>query len=166
MEPRLKSSTQWSPFPIELCDQICEVFTDRFADEYDLRGFHFISEGQIYQAEILIRVGLTNPKQLRQHNFELSVPFDPEKSKAKELIEKSLDNIAPQFIELLEEDFDDHEFTREWQALEKPSIPGCHMRYSTINTDLEKQADILLEEFEKKLVYGESDPTSQPDPLH
>ena len=157
MEPRLKSSTQWTPFPIELCDQICEVFTDRFADEYDLRGFHFVTEGQIYSSgEIVLRVGLNSPRQLRQHNFELSMTFDPEKQKAKELIEKSLDTIAPQFVELFEEDFDDHEFTRTWSPVEKASVAGAHMRYSTINSDLESQADQILDEFEKKLVYGES----------
>lgn len=168
MDPRLKSSKQWSPFPVELCDQICEVFTERFADEYDLRGFHFVTEGRIYPEEVIVRVGLTSNGQLKQHNFELSLTYNSESDKALEMIQKSVDLLEPSFVDLLEEEFADDEFDRKWQPIKNTKKLEAFLRYSTVNTNLEEQADRLLEEFDKKLYYGEDlpDPVEDEPTLH
>jgi len=156
MTPRIETKSPWTPFPTELQDLICEVFTERYADEYDLEGYHFIAQGRIYATEILLRVGLNNPNQLKQHNFELSVIYDKETEKALEVIQGSLSVLEPSFEELLEEDFADEDYDRYWSPI-KGAKAMAHLRYSTINTELEEEADRLLSEYEKKLVYGDTD---------
>lgn len=167
MQPRLKESTQWTPLPVELQGHICEVFTERFSEEYGLEAYKFVTEGQIYSGEILLRVGLTNKDELRQYNFEMSVTYDKEKSKALDIIRESINTLEPSFEELFEEDFDGNEFPLVWMAV-KGAKHNAHLRYSTVNTDLEKEADKLLEIYEKKLVYGEKLPEedNSSDSLH
>ena len=155
MDPRLQSSTQWSPFPIELCEQSVSVLTERFADEYVLEDAQFIVEGFIYQEEIIGRYGLQIKGQIKQHNFEISQEYDVEKDKPLELIQNSMDVVEHLWTELLEDDLEDSEMPKKWQTMPHKKRM-YHFRYSTVNTKLEKEADKLLEEYEKKLVYGAS----------
>lgn len=152
MDPRLKSSTQWSPFPEELCEQTAQVLTERFSEEYDLKGGQFVVEGQIYGSEILGRYGLRFSDQLKQQNFELSFEYDSQKDKPLEAIQKSLDVIEHLWTELLEDDLEDSKLDKTWQSMpyEKKMY---FFRYSTVNSRLEEEADKLLAEYEKKLVY-------------
>lgn len=156
MEPRLKNSTQWSPFPQELTEQMAEALMDRFAEEYDLENGQFVVDGRIYKNEIVGLYGLRLDGQLKQHNFEISLEFDPEKQKALELIQQSMDVVEHLWTELLEDDLEDADLPRKWQTMPHNKVM-YHFRYSTVNTDLEEQADRLLEEFEKKLVYQTED---------
>lgn len=154
MDPRLKKSTQWTPFPEELSQQAQDVLRERFSEEYGLEDWQFVVEGRIYEGEILGRFGLQSSSQLKQPNFELSVEFDSDKEKALELIQKSMDVVEHLFSEFLEEDMEDSELAKTWQSMpfEKKMF---FYKYSTVNTSLEEQADKLLEEYEKKLVYQE-----------
>lgn len=156
MKPRLKSSTQWSPFPEELCQLTASVLTERFKEEYDLDSCEFVVEGRIFKEEILGRFGLQVKDQLKQHNFEISMDFDAEKEKALEKIQISLDVVEHLWIELLEDNLEDKELSEEWQpmALEKNNY---FFRYTTVNSKLEQEADKLLAEYEKKLVYQNKD---------
>lgn len=156
MEPRLKSSMQWSPFPEELCQQCAEVLDEHFRDEYDLDKAQFVVEGRIYASEILARFGLNQPDQLKQMNFEISMEYDPEKSQALSLIQEAMDAVEYLWRELLEEDLNDQDLSQQWQNL-RISKSDYYYRYSTVNSDLERQADALLEQYEKKLVYGEAE---------
>lgn len=167
MEPRLKSSTQWSPFPKELCQLATEALTERFAEEYDLADGEFVVEGRIYQSEIIGRVGLNFKKQLKQPNFEISFEYDAEKDKPLERIQMSMDVVEHLWQELLEEDFEDHDLSKEWQTLPHEKMMYFY-KYSTVNTKLETEADKWLEEYEKKLVYQSEnhtviEPTVEPD---
>ncbi len=152
MQPRLKTSTQWSPFPEELCLLTAEVLSERFKDEYDLENAQFVVEGQIYAHEIVGRYGLRFEGQLKQMNFELSIEYDSEKEKALDCIQRSMDVVDHLWEELLEDDLDDSELLPTWESLtfEKKTY---FFRYSTVNTQLEEEADRLLAQFEKKLVY-------------
>lgn len=165
MEPRLKSSTQWSPFPEELCQQMVEVLTEKFSADYDLEDGQFVVEGFIYKEEIIGRYGLRLDGQIRQHNFEISLEFNPEKDKPLELIQNSMEVVEHLWTEFLEDDMDDTELSKKWQTMPHQKKMYFY-RYSTVNTELEKEADKLLEEYEKKLVYQTADydlPGDSPD---
>ena len=152
MEPRLKSSTKWSPYPEELCEQAIAVLSERFMEEYDLEKAEFVVEGRIYKSEILGRFGLKKEGQLKQHNFEISLEYNNEKDKALELIQGSMDIVEHLWTELLEDDLEDYELSKEWQTMPYEKKMYFY-KYSTINTGLEEEADRLLAEYEKKLVY-------------
>lgn len=156
MDPRLKSSLKWTPFPGELCEQVQKTLTERFQNEYDLKKSQFVVEGRIYKEEILGRYGLRVKGQLKQHNFEISFEFDSKKQKALPLIHQSMDLVESLWTELLEEDLDDSEFSKQWQTIIFDKRKYSH-KYSTVNTALEEQADRLLLEYEKKLVYENRD---------
>lgn len=151
MDPRLKSSTKWTPFPEELCQQIYDVFTENFAD-YDLTG-RFVVEGKIYPEELWLRVGLNDPNRLRQDNFEASMEYGAEDDKAIERIHLLVDLLGEIWKDFLEGDAEeDMEPPRTWQPqrFEKQDL---FFRYSTVNSDLEKQAEALLQLDEKRLVH-------------
>jgi hypothetical protein len=162
MDPRLKSSKKWSPFPGELCQQMVEVLTERYASEYDLEASEFVVEGYIYKEEIIGRFGLRVQGQLKQHNFELSWDYDSAKEKPFELIQNAMDVVEHLWTELLEDDLEDIDLAKTWQSLPHQK-KTYHYRYSTVNTDLERAADRLLDEYEKKLVYEspEHDPYAE-----
>lgn len=153
MEPRLKTSTQWTPFPEELIQQITDAAEDHFSD-YEKGDRTFVVEGRIYPNEILLRVGLTAPQgQLRQDNFEASMEYDVKKVKALDEIHFLVDFLAETWATFFEDAPEDESLSRLWieQTFEKKPI---FLRYSTENTELEKLANELLKADEKQLVYG------------
>lgn len=167
MEPRLKSSTQWTPFPDEFISQIKEVAEDHFS-EYEKEGRHFVVEGRIYSNEILLRLGLSAPQGfLRQDNFEASLEYDPSKEKALDLIHLLVDFLAEIWTTNFEDAPPNEDLPRTWtqQTFEKRNL---FFRYSSDNTDLEKQADAILQINQKQLVYGEpsADGLEQEEELH
>lgn len=152
MEPRLKSSIKWTPFPEEFLEQIQSSF-EEFFESYELNEKSFRVQGAIYPEEILLRVGLNSPHQLRQDNLEASMEINPQEEKALEQIHKIVDFIAQVWEDLLEDEENPSELPRRWQPFpwENKKI---FLKYSTTNTDLEAQADALLNLDDKQLVYG------------
>ncbi|MCC6138664.1 MAG: hypothetical protein IT287_08520 [Bdellovibrionaceae bacterium] len=163
MDPRLKTSTKWTPFPLELSAQIADVMTESFAD-YDLGG-KFVVEGAIFPQELLLRIGLQQSGKLRQDNFEASLEYVPEvaaledteaeaptPSKTIELIHVMVDFLGQVWESFLEDEPELEEMPLGWleHRFEKQVIS---LRYTSVNTDLEKQADELLKMYEKKLVH-------------
>lgn len=163
MDPRLKTSTKWTPFPVELSAQIAEVLVESFAD-YDLGG-KFVVEGAIYPQELLLRIGLHKPGRLRQDNFEASLEYVPEvadlenedpeaktPSKTIDLIHVMVDFLGQVWESFLEDEPEFEEMPLGWveHRFEKQVIS---LRYTSVNSDLEKQADELLKTYEKKLVH-------------
>jgi hypothetical protein len=156
MEPRLKSSTQWTAFPEELTQQIIEAAEDHFSD-YEKGDRHFVAEGRIYSNEIVLRMGLTAPKgYLRQDNFEASLEYDPLKVKPLEEIHLLVDFLAETWASFFEDAPEREDLPILWtpHTFEKNNL---FLRYSSENTDLEKQANALLQIDDKQLVYGEAD---------
>ena len=84
MNPRLKTSKKWTDFPDEYLKQIEDVFTQNFKAK--LGKATLIVQGRIYPSEIMLRVGLRQPKELKQVNFEVSVNYEPKKKDALEKI--------------------------------------------------------------------------------
>lgn len=153
LQPRLAQSQQWTPFPDELLQQIQDVFSS-FFEEYDLENGQFKVDGAIYAGEILLSVGLTKPGRLRQDNFEASMEYNAEKEKTLTEIHKVIDFLGQTWQDYLEEPPEDETLPRQWteHTFEKKKI---FLKYSSVNFDLEREADKLLEQYEKKLVYGE-----------
>ena len=156
MEPRLKTSQKWSPFPEELCEQTVSVLNERYSEEYDLENAQFVVEGRIYKEENIGRYGISVAGQIKQHNFEVSLEYNSEKDKPLELIQNSMDVVEHLFEEFLEDDMEDFELSKTWQTM--PYNKKMYFyKYSTVNTSLEEAADKLLEEYEQKLVYDDTD---------
>jgi hypothetical protein len=154
MEPRLKSSVQWTPFPEELKGQIADVMNTHFAD-YDFNG-RFVIDGAIYPSELILRIGLTQNGQLRQDNFEVSMEYSSETDKPIDLIHTLVDFLGPVWETFLEDEPERTDLPSVWtvQRFEKYVL---YMRYTSVNTELEKQADEILKMYEKKLVHELSD---------
>jgi hypothetical protein len=155
MEPRLKTSTQWTSFPEELLQQIIEASEDHFSEYEKGTDRRFVAEGRIYAGEIVLRIGLTAAKgSLRQDNFEASLEYNIEKEKALDLIHFLVDFLAETWALFFEDapEYADLPLVWEPQTFEKRNV---FLRYSSENTELEKQANALLQIDDKQLVYGE-----------
>lgn len=148
MEGRRPTSKKWTLFPKEYLDQIRSVFQDSFAQS--LGNSILVVEGQIFAEEICLRVGFREPGALRQNNFELSIDFDPAKHNAIEKIYTCIDAVAMLMTSFFE-GAPPSEFPNKWKQIEfeKKSL---YFQFSTVNTDLEAQADQLLGEEKDSLV--------------
>lgn len=154
MDPRLKTSTKWSPFPADLITQIEEVFAESFED-YDLGG-KFTAEGAIYKEELLLRVGLPKTNQLRQDNFEASIQYNPEEEKATDKINMLVDFLGQVWETYLEDEPEQEDLPIHWreERFEKDTV---FLKYTTVNSSLEAQADKLLEMYDDNLVRDSKD---------
>jgi hypothetical protein len=153
MEPRLKSSQKWTSLPGEIVKQIREVFTQAFP-EATQKG-RFLVEGRIYKQELLIRVGYNEHGRLKQHNFEVSIEYNPAKDNMMKMVHLAMDVCATLIAELFAED-DDADFPRIWSEFEADGR-SLYVQYSGVNSDLEKQADALLGKTHQDLVEGEDE---------
>jgi len=162
MEPRLKTSKKWTSFPAELTEQIREVVEVFFAD-YEVGNGKFVVEGEIYPEEVLLRVGINRPGQLRQDNFEASLQYDSQKDKALDLVHVMTDFLGEAWINFLEDEPEQEELPRQWQKnhFENREI---YLKYTTNNSDLEAQANALLDADSGNLVKGEDDYESEAEP--
>lgn len=140
MEPRKSTSKKWTSFPEEYLKQIIGVFKESFAR--DLGNAHLVVEGRIYTEEICLRVGIKEAQSLKQNNFEISTDFDPAKNNAIEKIYSCIDGAAALVTSFFDGQPTDH-LPTQW----KPFVfedNKLFFQYSTVNTDLEAEADRLL----------------------
>lgn len=156
MNPRLKSSLQWTTFPAELLEQIRGVFNEGFAEWSEKQPGQFIAEGRLYASELLFRIGYLEKGRLAQSNFEVSLDFDAAKQNAVEQIHFAVDCAASLLQAYIDQDQDLHVFPREWQEqmINKRKV---FIRVSTENTELEAEADRLLGVSSDALVRGDTD---------
>lgn len=140
MEPRLKTSRKWTELPKELIQQIRSVFSGAFKDHVGTAKIE--ADGRIYPEEILIRVGLARPNQLKQAGFLVSIAYKKEKDNVLKLLHLGMDAMGALFEQYFAAD-DDHEFPRTWQEVNFEGRP-IFVQYSTTNTELEAEADKLL----------------------
>jgi hypothetical protein len=140
MDARKPSSKKWTAFPEEYLGQITNVFVEAFGHE--LGSSKLVVEGRIFPEEICLRVGYREPQSLRQNNFEISADFDPKTENAIEKIYACIDGAASvlatffqsQNTDILPVDW--KEFKYEKQLM--------YFQFSTVNTDLESEADRIL----------------------
>lgn len=112
MQPRLKTSKKWTAFPKEYVEQIESVFQENFSDL--LTDYKLLIEGRIYQAEVMLRVGLAQKGRLSQANFEVSMDYNPNEKDAIDRIHNCVDAAASMMMDYLETD-GESEFPRTWQ---------------------------------------------------
>lgn len=159
MNPRLATSKKWTPFPNEYLDQIKEVFKENFTNE--LANSKIIAEGRIYAYEITLRIGVLESGSLKQNNFEVSLQYDPEAQDALNKISTCIDAVASMLNEYFETE-GDIEFPYSWQEYEFGS-EKVYLQYSTVNSELEEEANKLLGIEKPGLFNEEIDPENEED---
>lgn len=153
MKPRLKTSSKWTAFPAELTLQIAQIFKQNFGSQ--LPKAQFIVEGQIYPREILLRVGYIEPGRLAQNNFEVSLEYAvAEGENAVSAIHLCVDAAGSLLQEFIEgtsassneaENETEFDLPRTWTEYPFQG-KKIFLQYTTVNTNLEAQADALLGE--------------------
>lgn len=160
MQPRLKSSKKWTGFPSEYTEQIETVFKENFSKQ--LNTGKLIIEGRIYPEEILLRVGINQKGKLAQVNFEVSMDYNSNKKDAVERIHNCIDAAASMMLDYFESE-GDVEFPRVWQEYPFQGHT-LFLQYSTENTELESQANILLGEDKAQELVIEDETEEDPNP--
>ena len=148
MHPRLPSSVKWTPLPKELTEQIRDIFLEAFSKQ--LSGTKLVVEGRIYPEELLLRVGQLVPHTIRQANFEVSIGFDPKKQNALKEIHFAIDIAASMMEEYFNQESLD-EFPLHWQKFDSNG-KVAYIQVSSVNSELEAQADQLLGEIDDSLI--------------
>ncbi|WP_413291451.1 hypothetical protein [Bdellovibrio sp. HCB337] len=151
MQPRLKTSKKWTAFPKEYQEQIEKVFHENFSEH--LGQNKLVIEGRIYPEEVMLRVGVNEKGRLVQSNFEVSMGYDPKKKDAVERIHNCIDAAASMMMDYFDSE-GEVEFPRAWQEYPFQGLK-IYLQYTTVNTDLEAQADALLGDADAALVTEE-----------
>lgn len=164
--PRKPESVQWTAFPEELVSKIKEVFTQTYLKETQDKSF--MIEGRIFQSEILLRVGLLTSGKLVQDNFESSIDLTTPKDNVHERIYICVDALGRCFDDYFalqgEEPEDEEEsplslpYSRDWEEIDLDGVL-LHVRYSSVNTLLEREADRILGTLDENL-YKEAETVS------
>lgn len=142
-DPRLPSSTRWTDLPPALCQQIQEALTDIFSGV--LKDHQILVLGRLYPEEVCLSIGLTHPKRLVHHHFQLS--WDPTKPKIPltQQIYLGADELQALILEFLDKAFQ-WDLPKIWTPMEKvhPQLGPLFFRYNSTNRDIERQADEFL----------------------
>ena len=156
MNPRLKTSKKWTLFPKEFLSQIKDVFSQGFKAQ--IGAANLIIDGRIYSEEILLRVGLSEKGLLRQFNFEVSMSHSAKDQDAIDRIHDCIDAIASMmhdYFEFIKKE-EEPDFPLTWKEYEFNNKP-LYLQFTTVNSDIEAQADALLGTAEDKLLIEEED---------
>lgn len=142
MKPRLESSKKWTNLPSELTTQIREIISQHFSEPLAQKKIE--CEGRIYSKELLVKVSVITPKQLRQDNFFSSQDYNKKKDNVLNMVHLSIDCLGS----MLEQFFssEDLELPLDWHEYDLDENKKIHLLYTTDNEDLESQADQLLGE--------------------
>lgn len=155
MIPRLKASKKWTNLPKDFLAQVEEVFNNNFAEESKIGSFK--AEGRVYPTEIVLRVGYLEKGRLKQCNLEVSVNLaaNEEAIKKIHLCVDALGSLFVDYFEAIEGGSED-----PTEELDIPLVwkefpfqdEKIFLQYSTVNSDLELEADRLLGVDENLLV--------------
>jgi hypothetical protein len=150
MEPRLKSSKQWTPIPPDYIRQVKEALLGHFPDKS--KTGEWIMDGRIYSEELLVRMGYHEEGKIKQITFELSTQYVAQRDSMTDLLSLVVD-VAANLLETAFSSATDDAFPRSWQeyAVEKKRI---FIQYSSANTKLEEEANRLLGETTDTLLRG------------
>lgn len=140
MQPRLKTSKISTDLPKDLLKQIKEIFIETFSDH--LKKAQVVTEGRIYSNEVLLRIGATQDKQLKQINFLVSMDYKQGKDQVMNMIHTGFDVLATLFDDYFSNQ-DDEDLPRQWTEMNAEG-QKVYIMYSTVNDKLENEADKLL----------------------
>ncbi|MES3036667.1 MAG: hypothetical protein V4736_02060 [Bdellovibrionota bacterium] len=156
MEPRLKSSKKWTAFPGDFVQQIQALLAQNFKKKSKEGSFKV--EGRIYPEEIILRMGYVETGRLTQINFETSVDYNPQQQDTMEKIYLCVDAGAQMMAEYFEaegkSDEEQMDYPLAWKLIEYDK-KKIFLQFTTVNSDLEAEANRLLGIEEGKLVEGE-----------
>lgn len=158
MEPRLKTSKKWTGFPEEFQKQIESIFAESFPEQATQGQFRI--EGRIYPEEIIFRAGYVRSGQINQINFEVSLGYSHETDDFTKRLHLAVDASASLMLEYFEsiksEEINELDLPYTWQEI---LFDGqkIYMQVSRVNTDLERQADLLLGESQSLVFDQEGD---------
>lgn len=142
MNPRLPTSIKWTELPNEFAGKVQKVFADNFKVEAE--AGKFIVEGRIYPEEIVIRIGYLENGRLKQVNFEASSAYSKEAGNAFDKLYLCVDAIASMMEEAFDAEEDEApEFPLHWREYDFEGQP-VFLQHSTVNTELEAEADRIL----------------------
>lgn len=153
MEPRLKNSKKWTPFPKEYSDQIRAVFDENFAKFAE--GGKFVVEGRIYTEEVMLRVGYLEKGRLAQANCEVSVNYSAKEQDAVDRIHNCVDAAASMMLEYFENE-GEVDFPKTWKAYPFAE-QTIYLKFNTENSELEAQADALLGTSDEGMLVEEAE---------
>lgn len=158
MQPRRTDSKKWTALPKEYLDNVQAIVRSQY--EAELSGVEVISEGRVFDKEMVLRIGFLPKGRLKQYNFEVS--FDIPEAKDHTLIKlnSALDFLGGLLNEFISKNgFENSDYEAELPVLWKPiSVEKSvfHFQYSTVNSQLESLADEWLEKLDKSLVNDTS----------
>jgi hypothetical protein len=152
MNPRLSTLKTWTSLPREFREKAAQVFAQNFRKE-SVKG-DFVIDGRIYPTEIILRAGYTEKGRLKQTNFEVSIDLNLGMAADQGTDKSSMDQLflgidvlgsvfETHFEHLSEEESDDVEYPYTWEEFEFDDHK-VHLRFSTVNTRLEDEADRIL----------------------
>ncbi|MFN8848029.1 MAG: hypothetical protein ACK5W9_14345 [Bdellovibrionales bacterium] len=153
MQPRLKTSTRWTPLPPDVIDQIKALIKENFQNE--LKNSEVFVEGQIYPQEICLRVGFLEKGRLSQQNFEVSMDYKMNEAgdSALQCLSHCVDVAGSLMAEHFENTDNPPELPYTWTESDFEG-KKVWVQFSTENSDLEKQASKILGEENDHLLRG------------
>lgn len=158
LNPRYKSSKQWTEFPNELTQEISSIFKQNFQKQLRNTTEVHVS-GRVYTQEILLRVGLHKKGELRFQNFEVSLDHNNDQEQVVQLIYLAVDAIASLMVDYFENE-EDIELPYSW--MEYPfNGKKVWLQFSTENPDLQAAADKLLGIHDESLLKNAEDERSE-----
>jgi len=140
MDPRLESSMDWTEFPSDYLKVVEDNMREKFAPH--VKDCDVIVEGRIYAEELSLRLGILPKGLLRQVNFEASISYDKGTEDVKERIEACL-NAASSMMEQYYKTGGDLAIPMSWKPFDFDKFK-VYLRHTTVNSTLEKEADLLL----------------------
>lgn len=163
MQPRLSSSRKWTAIPKELTVQIKTVFKQSF--QQHIGKGTVLADGRIYPEELLISVGVKLPdSKLKESHWLVSIGYSRGKDDVIKLLNLAVD-AAGSLMEQLFTSENDYDFPRAWQEVDFEGRK-IYIQYSTVNKELENQADKILGVAEgDDLAQGEWEDLESPESI-
>lgn len=140
MQPRLKTSKISTDLPKDLLSQIQSIFAETFSDH--VKKNQVVAEGRIYSNEVLLRIGVTPTKGLKQTNFVVSMDYKQGKDKVMDTVHVGFDVLATLFDDYFANQ-DDADLPRQWAEMNAEG-KKVYILYTSLNDKLESEADKLL----------------------
>jgi len=151
MQPRLSSSKKWTAIPKELVVQIKNVFKKSF--QQHIGNGTVTADGRIYPEEIVISVGVKLPEQkLKESHWLVSIGYKKGKDDVLKLLNLALDAQGSLFEQFFTSE-NDYDFPRTWAEVDFEGRK-IYVQYSTVNEELEAEADKLLGEHKDEGLAG------------
>ena len=154
MQPRRADSNKWTALPKEYLDNVQSIVKTQYQNE--LSTVEVISEGRVFDKEIVLRIGFLPNGRLKQYNFEVSFDIPEAKDNALPRLNGALDFLGTLLNEFIDKNgFDDTDYEAELPVLWKAIViekSVFHFQYSTVNSKLETLADEWLKKVDSSLV--------------